>query len=65
MGEGRARALEISCERGLCSAGESTCGEPMNCGEMMKRPEEERSKWKEGMDKEFNNFESHEMHYSD
>ena len=53
----QARALENSRERGLCGAVESTHGEPVNCGEMMKRPEEQRSKWKEGMDKELKNFE--------
>ena len=54
---GNARALENSCERGLCSAVESTHGEPVNCREMMNRPEEERRKWEEGMDKEFKDFE--------
>ena len=40
----RARELENSHERGLCGAVESTCGEPANHREMMKRLEEEKSK---------------------
>ena len=52
----KARALENSCVRGSCGAVEVTDGEPTNHREMMKRPEEERSKWQEAMDKEFKDF---------
>ena len=53
----KAKALEKSHERELCGAVESTHGEPVNSREMMKRPEEERTKWEEVMDKEFKDFE--------
>ena len=53
----KAGALEKSHERGSCSAIESTHEEPVNCREMMRRPEEERRKWEAGMDKEFKDFE--------
>ena len=53
----KAKSLETSYERGLHSAVESTCGEPVNCRKMIRRPEVERSKWQEGMEKEFQDFE--------
>ena len=40
----KVRSLENSHEKCLCSAVESTHREPMNCREMMKRPEKERIK---------------------
>ena len=53
----KVRSLENSCEKCPCGAVESTHREPVNHREMMKRPEEERIKWQEGMQKEFKDFE--------
>ena len=53
----KAKSLETSHERGLCSAVESTHRDPVNHRQMMRRTDEERSKWQEGMEKEFQDFE--------
>ena len=53
----KVRSLENSHEKGSHSAVESTHREPVNHRDMMKRPEEERIKCQEGMQKEFKDFE--------
>ena len=47
MGE-ECKILDEQCEKGSYSAKESVCKEPTTHGDMLKRPEEERKKWKEG-----------------
>ena len=53
----RAKALEDSCERVSHSIVEFTHGEHANNRKLMKRPKEERNKWKVGLEKEFKDFE--------